>query len=358
MPSKLLSGLAFLALCSWTVGLVVLGALSGAILVLATGRVAAQTGDSRIDAIDDGSTARYDALFATPGRTPVPQENVFATAPGLEQQARRSQFTFNILAPFNYNSNAEAANTGGTQTAEFSPRVGLSWSTPLFDLPVRLSASFFAESDRFTQPRAYGENFDKLGGAARLQYIDPNNDQGYSPYVAYAPRMDFDTTFAQRFSTRQDLNFGFNKRFNFDEKFERVPFSANSQDATIWSFGLTTFLQQRFRTPTPSSQAFYVIPSVSYLISNNWNANLGVEVVRRGFEPVRGFAREDWLLEPIATVEYVMPEAWFGSARTAALVGRPALGFQVSYENNWSNVTAATYGVWRVGVVLKAGWSF
>jgi hypothetical protein len=53
-----------------------------------------------------------------------------------------------------------------------------------------------------------------------------------------------------------------------------------------------------------------------------------------------------------------MPEAWFGSARTATLLGRPALDFQVSYENNWSNLPAATYNIWRVGVVLKAGWNF
>ena len=338
-----------------------LGPVAGAVLLpglLVAGPVVAQTGNGRNDATDDSATARYDAIFATPGRTPVPQDNVFATAPGLEQQVRRSQFTFNILAPFNYNSNAEAANVGGTQTAEFSPRVGLAWSTPVFDMPLRFSANLFAESDRFTQPAAYGANFDKLGGSARLQYIDPENDQGYSPYIAYAPRMDFDTTFGPWFATRQDLNVGFNKRFNFDGNFQRAPSSANSRDATVWSFGLTTFLQQRFRYPTPSSDAFYVIPSVSYLISENWNASLGAEVLRRGFAPVGGFAREDVLLEPILTVEFVMPESWFGTGRTAALVGRPALDFQVSYENNWSNLQAATYSVWHVGVVLKAGWRF
>lgn len=326
--------------------------------LLITSAAAAQTGNARNDATDDSATARTDAIFATPGRTPVPQDNIFATAPYLEQQARSSRFTFNILAPFNYNSNAEAANVGGTQAAEFSPRVGLAWSTPVFDLPVRFSASLFAESDRYTQPNAFGANFDKLGGAARLQYVDPSNDQNYSPYIAYAPRMDFDPTFADWFATRQDLNVGFNKRFNFDENFRRVPFSGNTVDATVWSFGLTTFLQQRFRYPTPSSHAFYVIPSATYRISDSWNASLGVEVLRRGFVAVGGFARDDVLLEPIFTLEFVLPESWFGSARTAAWVGRPALDFQVSYENNWSNLQAANYSILRVGAVLKAGWSF
>lgn len=164
---------------------------AGAVLLsclLVAGPVVTQSGNGRNGATDDSATARYDALFANPGRTPVPQDNIFATAPGVEQQARRSQFTFNILAPFNYSSNAEVADTGGTQTAEFSPRINAAWSTPVFDLPLRFSANLFAESGRYTQPAAYGANFDKLGGSARLQYIDPGNDQAYSPYISQAAR--------------------------------------------------------------------------------------------------------------------------------------------------------------------------
>jgi len=54
-------------------------------MTVSTDRLAAQAGrDSR----DDGAAARSDALLATPRRsTPVPQTNLFSTAPGLEQQA-------------------------------------------------------------------------------------------------------------------------------------------------------------------------------------------------------------------------------------------------------------------------------
>ena len=47
-------------------------------------RAAAQPGR---DFRDDGAAARTDALLATPNRkTPVPQTNLFATSPRLEQQ--------------------------------------------------------------------------------------------------------------------------------------------------------------------------------------------------------------------------------------------------------------------------------
>ena len=61
---------------------VVLATLSGVVLVSVTGRVAAQHTDAQ--------EGRIDAMFGTPGRYGVtPQDNIFATTPGLEQQARR-----------------------------------------------------------------------------------------------------------------------------------------------------------------------------------------------------------------------------------------------------------------------------
>ena len=194
--------------------LIVLATLSGVV-------VASTAAAQRSDAHEDGNSARTDAMFGTYDRyTLVPQDNIFATTPGLEQQARRSTFTFNVLAPIFYNSNADLTPSGGTagqNSAEFSPIVGLSWSTPVFDLPLRFTAGVRAEVDRFTQvPSA---DFDKVALSGRLQYVDPTNDQAYSPYFVYAPRFDFDPFFRERFATRQDLNLGVNKTFNFDANF-------------------------------------------------------------------------------------------------------------------------------------------
>ena len=65
-------------------------------------------------------------------------------------------------------------------------------------MPLRFTAGVRAEVDRFTQvPPA---DFDKVALSGRLQYIDPANDQTFSPYFVYAPRFDFDPFF-ERFAT-------------------------------------------------------------------------------------------------------------------------------------------------------------
>jgi hypothetical protein len=336
--------------------LIVLSTLSAVVLASTAGRVAAQ----RSDAHEDGNSARTDAMFGTYDRYGLaPQDNIFATTPGLEQPARRSTFTFNGLVPMFYNSNADLTPSGGTagqNSAEFSPIVGVSWSTPVFDLPLRFTAGVRAEIDRFTQvPSA---DFDKVALSGRLQYIDPNNDQAYSPYFVYAPRFDFDPFFRERFATRQDLNLGVNKTFNFDANFQRVPFSPDTLAETVWSFGVTVFGQRRFRDPQPSSWAFYVIPSMTYVISEHWNVSLGLEVMRRWFDPYLGFTEAEWFIEPIATLEFVLPAAWFGTDRNARMFGRPAIDLQMAYEQNWSNNPAFSYSAWHVGAALKLGWRF
>jgi hypothetical protein len=40
--------------------------------------------------------------------------------------------------------------------------------------------------------------------------------------------MDFEPMFGENFATRQDLNLGFDKVFNFDGAFNRVPDSSDS----------------------------------------------------------------------------------------------------------------------------------
>jgi hypothetical protein len=215
--------------------------------------------------------------------TPVPQTNLFATAPGLEAGSLTAIY-IKFLAPFLYNSNAEKASSGGTHTLEMSPVGNLSWAAPLFDLPVRLSANVRAETDRFVESN--NADLDKLVGSLRAH--DSNNDQSFSPYFAYAPRKAFAPTFSREVETRHDLNLGFNKIFNFDGNFQGVPFASDTGAATVWSFGLTAFGQRRFREPTSSSYALFVIPSVSYVISEQWSASLAVEVIGCWFDCFAG----------------------------------------------------------------------
>jgi hypothetical protein len=84
---------------------------------------------------------------------------------------------------------------------------------------------------------------------------------------------------------RQNFNFGFNKRFNFDGSFAPVPIAGDASASTVWSFGLTAFVQRRLREPQLSSSAVFVAPSASYVISKDWNASLAVEFLGRWFDP-------------------------------------------------------------------------
>ena len=171
--------------------------------------------------------------------------------------------------------------------------------------------------------------------------------------------MTFAPTFSREVETRHDLNLGFNKIFNFDGNFQGVPFASNTGASTVWSFGLTAFGQRRFREPTSSSYALFVIPSVSYVISDQWNASLAVEVIGRWFDSnAAGLFRRDWDVIPIATVEYVIPALLFGAPKTAALFGRPALDFQTSLERVTSNFSGSSFSQWTVGVAIKTGWRF
>ena len=130
----------------------------------------------------------------------TPQDNIFATTPGLEQQARRSTFTFNVLAPIFYNSNADLTPSGGTagqNSAEFSPD-----RRPVVgDAGLRPAAQVHGERarrGRSLHPGADAPDFDKIALSGRLQYIDPANDQAYSPYFVYAPTVRLSTPFYPR----------------------------------------------------------------------------------------------------------------------------------------------------------------
>jgi hypothetical protein len=187
-------------------------------------------------------------------KTPVPQDNIFATAPGVEQAARTPQFTLNVLAPALFNSNAQFLSSRGSKTLEGSPLVRLGWASQLFDTPIRVSGAASFETERFTN--GSGAAIDYIRPSARAQYINPEIDQDYSPFLSYVPRLDFDPTFANNFATRQDLNLGIDKVFNFDGAFNRISPASNSSSETVWSFGFSIGGQRRFRDPSPQSYAF------------------------------------------------------------------------------------------------------
>jgi len=285
-----------------------------------------------------------------------PAGHIFATAPGVEQAARTPQFTLNVLAPAFFNSNAQFLSSGGSQALEGSPVVRLGWASQLFDLPIRVSGAASVESERFVN--APDAAIDYIRPSARAQYINPNDDQDYSPFLSYVPRLDFDPTFANNFSTRQDLNLGVDKVFNFDGDFNRIPFGSNSSSATVWSFGFGAGGQRQFRDPAPQSYALFLNPSAAYVISEQWNTSFSMPTTGRWFDTINGVNQRNLTVEPVGVVEYVILSGWLGGVDAARILGNPAADFLIGVERNWSNVSGAAYTQWVAGLVFKTGWRF
>lgn len=203
-------------------------------------------------------------------------------------------------------------------------------------------------------PSANEGSLDYFRSSARLQYINFDDDQGFSPFFSYVPRMSFEPTFGVNFETRQDLNLGFDKVFNFDGAFNRVPASADSSSQTVFSFGYSLTGQRRIRNPGSQSDAVIFAPSASWVISEQWNASLAAPITRRWFNR----ASRDLTMEPVGVLEYIIPPNWLGGPGGAASFGNPSVDFLVFHERNWSSEDAFEYGQWLAGVVLKAGWRF
>ena len=336
----------------------ILLAFAVGVVVCAPTLAPAQALGDRSDAGLDADDARTQALLGTLDlATPEPFDNLYATAPGAEQQVVTPQIRFNALAPLNFDSNAQAVSSGGTQTWGAFPVANLSAAAPVGGLPFRVSVTANSEFKRFFD--ASEADIDRLTFSGRLQYVDPTNDQALSPYFAITPRFSYLPTFSDQTEARQDFNLGFNKRFNFDGAFRPVPIAAATSAETVWSFGLTAFAQRREREPRLSSDALFLIPSASWVISENWNASFAVQLLGRWFDADPfGEKRRDWEAQPIATLEYIVPASLFGGDRFANLIGRPAIDLQGSHLDVWSTAPGASYGQWEASATIKFGWRF
>ena len=328
------------------------------VLALLPALALAQAAPDRSDAGVDADDARTDALLGTLNlATPEPYGNLYSTAPGAEQQAARPQFRFNVLAPLNFDSNAQAISSGGTQTWGTFPVGNLSWAAPVADLPLRVSVNARSEFKQFFD--ASDVDVDRLTFSGRVQYVDPTNDQAFSPYFAVTPRFSYLPTFSDQTEARQDFNLGFNKSLHFDGSFRPIPIAADTSAETVWSFGLTAFAQKRLRQPQLSSDALFLIPSVSWVISKDWNASFAVEMLGRWYEADSfGATSRDWEALPIATLEYVVPASLVGGDHFANLLGRPSIDLQGSHLNVWSTAPGVSYAQWEASATLKVGWRF
>lgn len=152
-----------------------------------------------------------------------------------------------------------------------------------------------------------GAIIDYIRPSARAQYINPENDQDYSPFLSYLPRLDFDPTFANNFATRQDLNLGIDKVFNFDGEFNRIRRRPTARarrsghSASALGGSGASAIQPlnpiRFFTTRPRHASF---PS-------KWNASFSMPITRRWFDTISGVSQRNLTWELTSVVEYVIP---------------------------------------------------
>jgi hypothetical protein len=265
------------------------------------------------------------------------------------QQAAPQEFNFRVNVPLSYNSNAEEVPSGGPAALEADPEIELGWTRSLTSLPLKITARLRADTDRYVSLPKAGE--DEASWSVKASYYDADNDQAWAPFVSYKGSAIFDPTFSPWTETRNDLALGFDKFFNFDADFNLLPPSQRSRTVAVWSFGVSSFVQRRLRTPGPDSTALYLVPSATYVPGEGWIVSLFVNTRERWFDNVKSptttTSRRDFEMEPVLTIAY-----------DPKLPGAPQIALQASFERRSSNLPDKSWNQWTVGPVLTATWRF
>ena len=245
-----------------------------------------------------------------------------------------------------------------TQSWGTFPVGNLSAAAPVGDLPFRVSVSARSEFKRFFDES--DADIDRLTFSGRIQYVDPTNDQAFSPYFAITPRFSYLPTFSDQTEARQDFNLGFNKSLHFDGSFQLIPVAADTSAETVWSFGLTAFAQRRLRQPQLSSDALFLIPSASWVDLEGLERELRGRVARplvRGRSASGRRAATGKSCRSRRSSTSSRPPL-FGGERLANLLGRPAIDLQGSHLKVWSTVPGVSFDQWEASATLKLGWRF
>jgi hypothetical protein len=99
------------------------------------------------------------------------------------------------------------------------------------------------------------------------------------------------------------------------------------------------------------------IPSVSYRIAEHWSTSLGIEMTRRFFDSIGDVDQLNFTMEPVAALQFQIPQDWFGGADTARWLGRPRIDLFAGVEQNWSNVFTGQFTRVYTGIAFSTSWS-
>jgi hypothetical protein len=323
-------------------------AIAAAFLIVLVPPAAVAANGADADAQDDRAdrlTDQSDAVDAA-----ILDEQQRATANSTTPPAQKP-FNIRIMAPLNYNSNAQEIHSGGSAALEGDPELELGWSRRLTSVPLVLSIRFRSDTDRYANVPQADE--DEMSTTFKVQYYNPADDQALAPFVSYKNTLMFDATFSPWTQTKNDFSVGLTKAFYFDSRLHPLPVSARSGADADWGLVVSTSAQRRLRTPGSDSTALTATAAVSYVPTDTLDISLGVTLKQRWFDPAATktaiVARRDFTAEPLLTL------MWDASALAAGL---PQVGFQIDFEHKASNIAVKSYNQWAVGPMISAGWKF
>lgn len=322
--------------------------------------VTANAQRANLDNRSDIQRSRIDSILGPPSQ-PSMDSQLIRTKRALAAEEGQPAtpapaFTFSILAPLLFNSNALATQSNPTAAPEGNPELQLGWKHELNGMPIRLSALIDVNADRYAN--VAGADQDVTYAILKAKYFNAADDQAYEPFFEYSPSLTFDPTFAGHAVIQNDFSIGVDKAFNFAGHFSRLAAGPETSAAAVLSFGFTTKVQRRLQHSEGNSYALYLIPSISYVFSEQWNMSFEIDTIRRRYDSADGFSRRDWLISPVLTVEFQPPEQWFGGAARQAAIGNPVIDFQLSFSQVSSNKSGASYNQWVAGPLLNTSWRF
>lgn len=261
-------------------------------------------------------------------------------------------FTFDLLAPFFFNSNPATLEGSPHPGWEAHPEIRLGWTRRSEAvLPLRWDALIDTSADRFR--RGAEANADTLLGRVRAQYESGRDDQEWQPFLSFQPSRDYAPAFRHRLETRHDLAAGVSTQWNLDAAWRRVAPAGDTGPATVWSASVNASLQRRFAAPFPDSWALLVNPGLAWTPTPRLSVSAEAEVSRRFFDRRDGASRRDWLVVPTLTLDYLPSEGALPPS-----LGSPAVSLQLFLTRQSANQHGLSFTQYGAGPILRSTWRF
>jgi hypothetical protein len=299
----------------------------------------------------------------------------------------KPQFSFNILLPVNWDSNANTLPSGGASAFQFSPDLHLGATDHFAGLGgVAISGAADLIFNRYSN--SAGTDASPVSFSFEIQHVSGQNSQEFQPFIAFSSATAYNADFSTDAGTVRKLYGGFDKLWDWGywergKGLERDPHDQSISNRFVSpQVGFSAQVGRSFATSSSDGTYLKVLPSVGYNFNNgsesdgyaaHWSVSLGANITRvwndTGLAAAgvpHPAAERDWAVSPLLTLVYSPPTRWFRwasnepaqQARNASRIGSPTITMQIAYSRFSSNVPGKSYDAWAIGPSLGASWKF